>query len=60
MLGEKIDFETFVAQEELEWHGAEGPHDMNLLAVMKMADYVVQNNESLEKLHQKIDVVLKK
>ena len=54
-----IDFETFVEQEEKEWYGSEGEHDMNMKAVMLMADDTIQNNGTLEELHQKIEVFLK-
>ena len=55
-----IDFETFIEQEEKEWYGSEGEHDMNMKAVMMMADHTIQNNGTLEELHQKIEEFLKK
>lgn len=57
---DKIDFDTFVNEEEREWHGAEGAYDMNLMEVMKMADHSIQNNGSLAELHAQIEEVLMK
>lgn len=53
-----IDFDTFVEQEEREWYASEGAHDMDMKAVMDMADYKIQNDGSLDELHQQIDQVL--
>lgn len=54
-----IDFNTFVEQEEREWYGKEGEHDMNMQGVMHMADYTILNNGSLEELHSQIETFLK-
>ena len=53
-----LDFETFVMEEEREWHGAEGSHDMNMMKVIARADAKVMNEGTLEELHTVIDVVL--
>jgi len=53
-----IDFETFVEQEEKEWFGAEGEFDMNMKAVMVMADHTIFNDGTIDELHQKIDTFL--
>lgn len=55
-----IDFDTFVEQEEREWYGVEGAHDMNIRAVMDVADDTILNEGTLAELHQKIDEVLAK
>jgi len=55
---DKIDFDTWVVQEEREWHNTEA-HDMNILGVMKLADSTLNNNGTLEELHAQIDDVLK-
>jgi dephospho-CoA kinase len=55
-----IDFGTFVEQEEREWYGVEGSHDMNIRAVMDMADYTIENNGTIEELQIQIDAVLAK
>lgn len=53
-----LDFETFVEQEEREWYGIEGAHDMNIRSVMDMADYTIMNEGTLTELHAQIDAVL--
>lgn len=55
-----VDFDTFVTQEEREWYGAEGDHDMNMRKVMDMGDHTIQNDGSLEELKTSIDEVLQK
>lgn len=53
-----IDFDTFVAQEEREWYGAEGAHDMNIRRVIEKADHTILNNGTLEELYAQIDAFL--
>lgn len=53
-----VDYETWVAQEEREWLG-EVTHDMNVPAVMALADVEFVNNNTLEALHAQIDEALK-
>lgn len=53
-----INFETFVEQEEREWYGIEGEHDMNIQSVIKMADYTIMNDISLEDLYKQIDTFI--
>ncbi|OGG41581.1 hypothetical protein A2837_00360 [Candidatus Kaiserbacteria bacterium RIFCSPHIGHO2_01_FULL_46_22] len=55
-----IDFDTFVEQEEREWYGTEGEHDMNIRKVMDMADFSILNDSTVEELYKKIDEVLSK
>ena len=55
---DNLDFETFVEEEEREWHGTEGSHDMNMMEVIARADAKVLNEGTLEELHKNIDVVL--
>lgn len=55
-----VDFDTFVTQEEREWYGTEGNHDMNIKRVMDMGDYTIWNNGTFEELKGQIDEVLKK
>lgn len=56
---DKVDFDTWVAQEEKEWGNA-AASQMNIPAVMHMADYTLTNNGTLEELHRQIDQVLEK
>ena len=52
-----IDFETFAAQEVLEMNDPD-PNGMQKEAVMKMADYTILNNGTLEELHAEIEKTL--
>lgn len=52
-----VDFATFIEQEEREWHGAEGSHDMNIMRVFDIADYRIENNGTLGELHSAIEKV---
>lgn len=54
---DKVDFDTWVDQEEREWHNNEA-HDMNVPAVMAQADYTVINGGSFEELHAHIEKIL--
>lgn len=56
---DRVDFDTWVMQEEREWGNTEA-HDMNVLAVIKMADFTLHNDGTLDELHTQIDDVLKK
>ncbi len=47
-----IDFDTFVAHEEKELASTD-PSGQNLIGVMQMADYRIENDGTLEELHQK-------
>jgi dephospho-CoA kinase len=55
---DNLDFETFVHEEEREWHGEGGSHDMNLMDVIARADVCIKNEGTLEDLHIEIDRVL--
>lgn len=54
-----VSFEEFCAQEDQEMNQTE-PWDMNVFGVMKISDYVFQNNGTLEELHAQIDAALAK
>lgn len=54
---DKVDFNTWVMEEEREWHN-EAAHDMNIPGVMKLADHVFHNDGTLEDLHKQIDAAL--
>lgn len=56
---DKIDFQTFVEQEENEWK-AQTDTGMNIPKVMSMADYTIMNEGTLEELHAQIDKILEK
>jgi dephospho-CoA kinase len=52
-----VDFETWVTEEERELASTE-PWDMNVIGVMQMADYRIENDGTLEELHQKVEEML--
>lgn len=54
---DKVDFDTFVHQEERELRSTD-PNKHNVLGVAAMADYTLENNGSLEELHQNTDTIL--
>lgn len=57
---DKVDFDTFVREEEREWYGALGSHDMNLLSVIEMADFTIKNEGTLSELYTQVDQMLEK
>lgn len=52
-----VDFDTWQAQEALELSSAD-PHGMNVAGVMEMADFRIENNGTVEELHEKIGEML--
>lgn len=56
---DNVSFEQFSAQEDREMNATE-TYDMNILGVMKMADFTLHNDGTVEKLHAQIDEVLQK
>ena len=56
---DKVDFDTWVAQEEHEWRTMD-PRGMNVPEVMKLADYTLTNDGTLAELHAQLDGILKK
>lgn len=54
---DKVDFDTWVAQEEREL-SATDPWDMNVLGVMAKADDRIYNNGTLEELQARIEEML--
>lgn len=55
-----VDFDTFIEQEEREWYGEEGEHDMNIKKVVDMADYTIYNDNNTEALYRAVDDFLNK
>lgn len=53
---DKIDFDTFIAQEARELR-SDDPNKQNLLGVIAHADYRLENNGTLEELHAKLDAL---
>lgn len=56
---DNLTFEQFVEEEDREMRSTEH-WDMNVFAVMDMADYRIDNNGSAEELHAKIEEILAK
>ncbi len=56
---DKVDFETFCIYEDREMQSQE-PWDMNVFAVMKMADHVFANNGTQNDLFAQVEEALKK
>jgi dephospho-CoA kinase len=56
---DKVDYDTWVAQEEREWASI-AAWDMDVPGVMGRADYTLTNNGSIEELQEQVDEVLKK
>lgn len=56
---DKIDFDTFCMYEDRELQSTE-PWDMNVFAVMKMADHVFANNGTQDELFAQVEEALNK
>ena len=56
---DNLTFEQFVEEEDREMQSTEH-WDMNVFAVMNMADYRIENNGSEEELHAKLEEILTK
>lgn len=53
-----VDFATFVAHEEKELASTD-PNGQNIIGVMQLADYRIENDGALPALHEKVEVMLK-
>lgn len=54
---DRVSFEEFVEQEKKEME-SEDPNKQNLSACIKVADYVIQNNGTIEELNREIEKIL--
>jgi dephospho-CoA kinase len=54
-----VSFETFLANEAREMHATD-PNHQNLAECIRMADFVLHNEENLESLHHQIEEILQK
>ena len=57
--GRHGDPQTFVEFKEIDDHELKGGHGQEVEKCMKMADYVIQNDGSIEELKKKAEVILK-
>lgn len=55
---DKVSFTTFINNEQREMHSND-PNKQNLAECIRQADYVIENNGSLEELHEKTADFLK-
>ena len=56
---DQVTFEEFLAHEELERNDPD-PHGMQKAAVLKMSDFIIKNDGTLEELHAQIEEFLVK
>lgn len=54
-----VSKEKFIEQQAREEKGSADPNKSNIFDAIKNADFVIQNNGTLEELHQQIDAILK-
>lgn len=52
-----VNFEEFCEQERKEM-GSDDPNQQNLSACKKAADFVIENNGTIEELNEKIEKIL--
>jgi len=57
---DNVTKEEFIAQQKREEEGTGDPNASNIFDALNAADYVIDNNGTLEKLHTQIDAVLEK
>ncbi len=51
---DQVSYSTFIMNEQREMH-SEDPNKQNLSECIRMADYVIHNDKSIEDLHQKTE-----
>lgn len=55
---DNVTFEEFIKHEQLEMNDPD-PHGMQKQKVIEAADFTIQNNGTLQELHDQVDAVLK-
>jgi dephospho-CoA kinase len=56
---DNVTKEQFIAQQEREEKGSADKNKSNIFDTIKVADFVIENNGTLEELQQKVDEILK-
>ena len=56
---DQVTFETFLENEKREMQSSD-PNKQNISKCIEMADYLFENDESIEALHKKVDAVISK
>ncbi|MBW6497541.1 MAG: AAA family ATPase [Bacteroidales bacterium] len=54
---DNVSFDTFISSETREMH-SDDPNKQNLAECIRQADFTIQNNGSLEELHEKTEAFL--
>ncbi len=57
---DKVTKEEFIVQQQREELGSNDPNKSNIFDVIKMADYVIENNGTIKELKEKVDAILQK
>lgn len=55
---DNVSREQFIEQQEREEKGSGDPNKSNIFDTIKAADFVIENNGSLENLHNQVDQIL--
>lgn len=55
---DNVTKEQFIAQQEREEKGSEDPNKSNIFNAINIADFLIENNGTLEELYKQIDVIL--
>ncbi len=56
---DRISFDIFLQNEEREMHSGD-PHKQNLSECIRQADHIIYNNDSLNSLHEQVELFIHK
>ncbi len=57
---DNVSKEKFIAQQEREEKGSNNSNESNIFDTLRQADYIIENNGTLEDLYTQIEEILKK